>query len=213
MSSVAIHDPGYVSFLDLPRQAIFGAYHTIRETIEKVQAAIERLSPFQQLLVKTAIGFMLGVTLMPVRFGIVFLVISCIGRQKFFTLSEKSAPSYDDMDLSKMGLLVCVVGPILEEVIFRGIVQPVIKFTVKHLAQVMVSEETARKIATITAIGLTAIFFGLLHFDNHAHWLLALPQVINATFGGIVYGIEKEYGTLAMPIAQHIANNTVAFCL
>lgn len=215
MSILAIRDPGYIPNIDLPREAIVGAYHSIRDTIERVHAAIERLSPFQRLLVKTTMGVLLGLTLMPLNLGIVvsvnLLVLSVIGKQRFIALHDKF-PSYDGEDLSKMGLEICILVPILEEVIFRGMIQPGIKFTVKHLVQPFVSAEAALKIATITAIGLTAILFGVVHFTNHTHWLVGLPQVVMATFGGIVHGIEREYGTLAMPIADHIAHNTIAFC-
>lgn len=84
-----------------------------------------------------------------------------------------------------LGLMV--IGPIFEEVLLReGIQQTLLKAGMK----------------VGLAIGLTALLFGVIH----GNWY----QGFAAALSGIYLGIFRERsGTLLLPIAAHILNNTM----
>lgn len=118
----------------------------------------------------------------------------------------------------KAGLvgLVAVGTPIVEEVIFRGLIQDVMlkrvpKYLIKKIAP---GKETAldSTIAKITRITLTAALFSASHLSN----LEALPdsyvsaQVVGTFVMGIGWGALKEFepkGGLLSSIGAHITQN------
>jgi membrane protease YdiL (CAAX protease family) len=110
--------------------------------------------------------------------------------------------------------LVCVIGPILEEWDFRGLLQEDIKKSLLNFYSVLGS--AANTAARVTSLFFTSIIFGVVHFSNALiFWcnpILFLPQVIAATFMGLLFGLAKELtGSLSMPIGMHIGNNTLAW--
>ena len=78
-----------------------------------------------------------------------------------------------------------LVAPLLEECLFRGILY-------SHF----------RKFGKVFAITITALLFGLMHFN--------MVQFIAAFFIGIVFAWIRETYGLKYSILMHIANNTVA---
>jgi hypothetical protein len=87
-------------------------------------------------------------------------------------------------------LSVCVIAPVAEEAIFRGLI---LKDFIKHMNKWV-------------AILLSALFFGVLHLN--------IWQGISAFFLGILLGwLYVESGSLKLSIFAHAANNFIAVSL
>ena len=91
-------------------------------------------------------------------------------------------------DVFLLTSLICVVAPICEEMLFRGIIQ----------------ESITAHLGSHRAIVLTAVFFALIHTDTwhpHIYFLLGL----------VLSWIYAKTGSLQIPIVCHMINNTLAF--
>ena len=83
---------------------------------------------------------------------------------------------------------LCLIAPIFEEIIYRGIML----------------EELNKRYRSIKAILISALFFGIMHFNLH--------QAINGFFIGIVMGvIYIKTDSLILTIFLHFINNL--YCL
>lgn len=85
-------------------------------------------------------------------------------------------------------LYICIVGPVLEELIYRGVV----------LRRLLPAG--ARQ-----AIVLSALCFGLMHHD--------LYQGLSAFWGGLVFGYAALHYGLRASIGLHIVGNSIAVAL
>ena len=85
-------------------------------------------------------------------------------------------------------LYVCIVAPIVEELIYRGVILPKLLPYGTHLA-----------------IVLPAVCFALMHHNFY--------QGLSAVLGGLVYGFVALRYSLAASICLHIAKNTVSTVL
>lgn len=100
---------------------------------------------------------------------------------------QQGTPSEGSSSLL-LAFYICILGPILEELIYRGVI--------------------LRKLlpyGTRLAIVLSAVCFGIMHHD--------LYQGLSAGLCGIVYGFVAVRYSLAASICLHIANNTTATLL
>lgn len=87
-----------------------------------------------------------------------------------------------------LALYICLVGPVLEELVYRGVLLP-----------------RLRPFGAGTAVALSALCFGLMHHD--------LYQGLAAFWCGLVYGYAALRYSLGWSIGLHIAGNTVAVLL
>lgn len=116
-----------------------------------------------------------------------------------------------------MGPQICILAPILEEVIFRSILQEKLKNDLRlFYANQGLSPKIADITSRVTAIFFGSIIFGLAHFTNALSFqcnpILFLPQVVSATVMGFVFGMAKEFsGDLYLPIGMHMGNNVLAW--
>lgn len=99
---------------------------------------------------------------------------------------------FDKLGLPFMTVLICtgIIGPILEELLFRGVVYNKLKTFNKPM----------------TAIILTSVLFGLFHFD-----LINSIYAFGVSFM-FIYLYEK-YNTLIAPILMHITLNLIPIIL
>lgn len=108
---------------------------------------------------------------------------------------------------AKVLLYVCVIGPIAEEFLFRGMIQGKLK---QIQAVVVGKDHTQQDIHKTTRVGITSILFGLAHYH---------PLQGAANLGIMVYtgalGVfmsrraEEEEGCLAGSSAQHMLHNSL----
>ncbi|MDY0409541.1 lysostaphin resistance A-like protein [Virgibacillus soli] len=136
---------------------------------------------------------LLGLTLLLFIFSIGAVWVSSYGLSFFF-------PNYveemlqDDTEIFGRGIItflfilyICLVGPIVEEYIFRGLL-------LKRLE---------RKFHIIASLIITNIIFGILHMD-----------IIGAFIFGIVMSLlYLKTNNLLVPIFIHICNNTFVYIL
>jgi membrane protease YdiL (CAAX protease family) len=113
--------------------------------------------------------------------------------------------------------LICVLGPILEEIMFRGVLQEILKDELKSFyVNRGFSDSGANTASRVTSVFFSSVIFGLIHFANAiVFWcnpVLFLPQVVATTIMGLIFGFAKEFsGELHMPFGMHIGNNTLAW--
>lgn len=104
-----------------------------------------------------------------------------------FGLTALPAPG-DERLTPLLALYICVVGPVLEELVFRGVL-------LRRL-----SPAGAR-----VAVVLSALCFGLMHHD--------LYQSLSAFWCGLVFGyVYLQYGLL-FSVGVHMAGNSIAVLL
>jgi membrane protease YdiL (CAAX protease family) len=160
------------------------------------------------------IGFGLGMHVYKIYAPCVEATIQTLG------MSTNLADPFSGLNLCEMILytpLVCVIGPILEEVVFRGKLQE----TLKDMFQSFYNSQGvfgsfANTAARVSSLFFTSVIFGLIHLTNAVtFWcnpILFLPQVVAATVMGLVFGLAKEFSEgLSLPISMHIGNNTLAW--
>jgi len=190
--------PSWSEIVACPANIIGCAAKPINIALDAIRSAnerVENLPLLGKLAVRITVGFAIGYFLMPmVSIVIAVAVTALIGFDKMAKL-QKEAPLYKGEMPSAFAL--CIVAPVFEEVVFRGMIQPVVKKGVNFVASCCFAEATARKISVVVAVIFTSSLFGLAHMTNSANPIVALPQVAVTTFGGIVMGLMKESGNLA----------------
>lgn len=118
-----------------------------------------------------------------------------------------------EKDILKYPLFGTLGAPIVEEGIFRGLLQPLatraILFIVPAAAAAFLG--TGLSIAVVVSIVATAAIFGFVHvFNDHKNSHI---QAFAATLGGVAFGVVAAQFGLPAAIAAHIVNNTIAISL
>lgn len=100
------------------------------------------------------------------------------------------------------------VGPIREEIVFRGIVQSALEYAVEKIFPHKEVNIFSRKIKlpAVISIVATSIIFGAQHYGSG----MGALHVIHATVGGLEFGILKYKFNLAASIAAHVTSNILA---
>jgi membrane protease YdiL (CAAX protease family) len=91
---------------------------------------------------------------------------------------------------------VVVVGiACWEEIVFRG-------YLIKNLAEGLYSKTIGTRWATVIAILISSVLFGLAHVDNANATILS---IVNTMIFGVVFGAAYALtGQLALPIGLHL---------
>ena len=92
------------------------------------------------------------------------------------------------------GLFAIVLGPLFEEIVFRGFIQPLL----------------SRDLGDVAGILITAAVFGLLHAPEYSgSW----QYVILIAFAGACFGYARFWGRSLVPaVMMHASFNAVFFC-
>lgn len=129
----------------------------------------------------------------------------------------KSLKREMNLDYIPLINLITVIGPVAEEILFRGIIQDVaLNRVIPYvLKKVMPGKETLlqSKIYTVGRIIVTSALFAAVHSINRGVYSdeYVRVQIVSAFINGIIYGAEKESGLgLLGAIATHITLNTQA---
>lgn len=107
---------------------------------------------------------------------------------KAFGLTALAQAGGDDTVTPLLAVYICLAGPVLEELLYRGVVM-----------------ERLRPAGARTAILLSALCFGLMHHD--------LYQGLSAFWCGLVYGWAAWRYGMGASIVLHIIGNSVAVVL
>ncbi len=123
--------------------------------------------------------------------GLSAIVLSDLLSQTFGFLPNLMEDSFSQMESGWTGVLAIVVlGPVLEEMLFRG----------------GVTEELLRKFSAGKAILYSALIFGIFHINP--------AQIIPATFVGLLLGwLYYKTRSLVPGITVHILNNGLSVAL
>lgn len=113
-------------------------------------------------------------------------------------------PSVAQMSAGEMVLLGVIIAPILEELIFRGILFNGLRYGVGWVVKRFTAAPQAITTVQYLAIALSAIAFGLVHeeayFGNFA---------MHAMFGAMAAHLYLKTGRLVAPLALHMLNNAI----
>ncbi len=123
--------------------------------------------------------------------GLSAIVLSDLLSQTFGFLPNLMEDSFSQMESGRTGVLAIVVlGPVLEEMLFRG----------------GVTEELLRKFSAGKAILYSALIFGIFHINP--------AQIIPATFVGLLLGwLYYKTRSLVPCITVHILNNGLSVAM
>lgn len=95
----------------------------------------------------------------------------------------------DVLSILLYGVLICVVAPITEELLFRGAIL-----------------NTLSRYGTVFAVVISSLLFSLLHMN--------LDQIPFTFLAGLIFGfLAIKTGSTVYPILLHAINNTAAFVL
>ena len=105
-------------------------------------------------------------------------------------------------------LQVAVVGPIIEEVLFRFMLYNVIAWLFGAVLRLIINHKTAVLWGQYVAVVLSAIAFALAH--EEIMWQLFTMHMIFGLFAADLY---RRTGTIGPPMALHMVNNLLSFML
>lgn len=122
------------------------------------------------------------------------------------TVYSLKKPRVSDVIFSSSYLIV--LTPILEEALFRGVLQ-------EKLKEVFTELFSSRFFGKVAAVFFAAILFGLAHFLDAflscTNMYLLVPKVIYTTLVGLTFGIAKECSGLHLAMGMHMGNNMMAW--
>jgi len=151
-----------------------------------------------------AIGLVIGV----LEYTISMLI--SLSAQAIFPLVREKNSQYS-IQVMNDPIHTTLVCPILEELLFRGALQPLLIAAISWLAPVAATAllfGTGLTVAAMLSIFVTSIIFGVMHISNRH--VGSYRQAALCFIGGIVDGVVAiQYGLVAS-IAAHIINNTLA---
>ena len=153
-------------------------------------------------------NFSLGLAAGAAKFVCSIIGCAALNHSGILPSVEETTSTYHQA-IRSMLLDTSIFGPIEEEGVFRGIIQPLIAHSIQILvpAAAMAAFGPSLSVAVVVSIVATSVFFGAMHFFNpHKN---ALNQAIQATVSGLFLGFMSAQFGIGAAIAAHIANNTI----
>ncbi|KTD35661.1 CAAX amino terminal protease self- immunity [Legionella moravica] len=111
-------------------------------------------------------------------------------------------------------LTVTITAPLIEELIFRGLLLTVALIAVTTLFPItttIMMWETGISLAAAIAISAVAMVFGLVHLGNEHEG--AYRQAFIATLSGIAFGVMALQFGLGTAIGAHVINNSISYTI
>lgn len=103
--------------------------------------------------------------------------------------------------MEKHPLIPCLILPVIEEGIFRGILQAGLQKLFYRIVPFTIIGTLP--LPTLLAIGIASLLFGAAHIPNNLKW-----QPLTTTISGVFNGILFYHYGLAAAILKHTMNNT-----
>lgn len=203
---------GPVFFKEIPKE-VYKAERARREA--ELKSTKEKKSPFNLLhhFAPTISTIALGAIFSSnFRQGMIrVLPVSVCITSVFLTLDKFNIKCEDkDIESFKFSTgipFVTLILPILEEIEFRGVLQPILNKTINTISNECFYGVPIAAIASILA---TSLCFGYIHKDNDLNRKDIIT--VSATVAGIALGVISLKWGLAGSIAAHIMHNTVTMC-
>lgn len=139
---------------------------------------------------------------------------------KVLDLSQTLPDPFGDQNISLLALLspiACLIGPIVEEIAFRGGIQETLcdKFGQIFYKHRGVSDYMNDVASRATSLFFTSIIFAGVHLLNALfteNRSAVYSQTVISLWGGLILGTTKELsGGLLLPIGIHVGNNIAAW--
>ncbi|CUI17530.1 hypothetical protein PNK_1925 [Candidatus Protochlamydia naegleriophila] len=113
---------------------------------------------------------------------------------------------------------IAVAAPVIEEIIFRGVLQRGVGLVQKGWNHFVTQRELSQEELAVQRtwrIQITAIVFAAAHLMNpHSSTAAKLTQFTWCYVGGVAYGyLSDKYKTLSVSILAHGFNNMLALCI
>ncbi len=168
---------------------------------------LERQNHQYKLISKIALGIITGILCVPINQHISFVVTGILGYFGIELIAQQDCIKH----LNKTRnyplihnfflLYICLLGPIIEEIGFRGVLESTLK---KYLIN---PNDITSKIARII---IPSLLFGAAHLSvSQGYTNIAIFST--AVLLGIAFQLLKaETGDLVAPCAAHITHNTTA---
>jgi len=103
-------------------------------------------------------------------------------------------------------IIPCVLLPVVEEGIFRGILQSGLQsLLTRFIPNTLIWSLT---LPALLAIGITSVLFGAAHIPLNNPW-----QPLTAALNGVVYGLLFYHYGLPSAIFKHMIHNTIIYTL
>jgi membrane protease YdiL (CAAX protease family) len=153
-------------------------------------------------------NFGLGLTIGAVDFMITVISFGILSKAGIIKHIDEKNSEYQK-HLRKSLLAVSFFGPIAEEGVFRGLIQPLVTKSIQILVPAATAAVfgTGLSVATVVSIVATSVLFGAAHYFNpHKNSHI---QAVSATVSGFVMGILSAQFGIGASIAAHIANNSI----
>lgn len=192
----------------------FNCYTAVKEETEKNIENSRKEFATTEGKIKTVVGLGLGMLYYPANKIILKHVAPIVG----LSSSVRSDP-FGERSLTSLVLhipLACVIGPIMEECVYRGGIQDALSNALDRFRQIRDLSGPVSRIACLAAnILFTTTIFSITHltnipFSKEASEVYA--QTITCFFGGIVLSAAKELSkNLLLPIGFHIGFNVHAW--
>lgn len=181
------------------------------ESIAKIKLLTEKVASFAYLhIIKpSAIGVGVGVASFSSSIILNGLLSSVEGIRQVGSDPIKAA-EYSALILESFWETAVFV-PIIEEILFRVILQGLLDYITSAIFQDAEVEIFSHKIklAAVVSVVATSIIFGSAHYFSG----LGIIHVINATITGLMLGILRHKQNPLASIMAHITNNSIAILL
>ena len=156
--------------------------------------------------------FIIGLLVGAMNFCVAFIINRAL--QAIFPLVNENGRSNYAKSINMQPFLVMLYAPILEEFIFRGILQPLLLAVATLLVPstpIAIILGVSLSGAAIFSICVAAVLFGAVHLSNDHKG--AFRQSLNCVVSGIVFGLLAFQFGLLTAIAAHMMNNILAYQL
>lgn len=110
--------------------------------------------------------------------------------------------------LAALTFYIVILGPIIEEVVFRGFVNPWVRGKLEENGY-DVTHNSLHKALYWTLCGMA---FGAVHFSTSQGWM-NVPIIVATGLMGVTFSIlrDEETSDITAPTVAHITNNGLAF--
>lgn len=126
--------------------------------------------------------------------------------------AANSNPLHDILEkrgAAQLLILMVLVGPVMEELIFRGALYNILRWLIAVVMDAMfVSWATINAVSVGSAIAISALVFAWAHGETSVTTFTA-----HAIFGVAAAHLYFKTGTIGAPMLMHVLNNFVPFSI
>ncbi|MBA3991884.1 MAG: hypothetical protein C0469_00055 [Cyanobacteria bacterium DS2.3.42] len=142
---------------------------------------------------------------------VLFMILVAVSPEQHIDYAGKEALHgiLDQAGAAKLFILAVLAGPVMEELIFRGALYNILRWTTAAVYDSAgVSSATSKAVSVGSAIAISALFFANAHHETS----------VTMFFGHVIFGVAAAHlyfktGTIGAPILMHVLNNFLPFSI